>query len=132
PPPCSSPPPPSALKRVPVSSTARSSTHRTGEFAVPGSARDAYFDTPRPGRPRRYRGPASARPRARNCAGARSLASARPCDGRHTRLLRPPPTPPVPRLPRAATLPPSPLAPSTLRRTSRWLALVPTCHALTT
>ncbi|KAL1740078.1 hypothetical protein HDZ31DRAFT_18092, partial [Schizophyllum fasciatum] len=36
----------------PVLSTARSSTHRTGEFAVPGLARDAFFDVPRPSRPR--------------------------------------------------------------------------------
>ncbi|KAL1749703.1 hypothetical protein FB107DRAFT_225083, partial [Schizophyllum commune] len=32
----------------PVLSTARSSTHRTGEFAVLGSARDASIDAPRP------------------------------------------------------------------------------------
>ncbi|KAL1750072.1 hypothetical protein FB107DRAFT_224501, partial [Schizophyllum commune] len=32
----------------PALSTARSSTHRTGEFAVPGSARDAFLDAPRP------------------------------------------------------------------------------------
>ncbi|KAL1740274.1 hypothetical protein HDZ31DRAFT_47814 [Schizophyllum fasciatum] len=36
----------------PVLSTARSSTHRTGEFAVPGLARDAFFDVPRPSWPR--------------------------------------------------------------------------------
>ncbi|KAL1738750.1 hypothetical protein HDZ31DRAFT_50503, partial [Schizophyllum fasciatum] len=36
----------------PVLSTACSSTHRTGEFAVPGLARDAFFDVPRPSRPR--------------------------------------------------------------------------------
>ncbi|KAL1711528.1 hypothetical protein EV715DRAFT_182773, partial [Schizophyllum commune] len=46
------PSPPLASKRVPVSSTARSSTHRTGEFAVPGSARDAKFDAHRPSWPR--------------------------------------------------------------------------------
>ncbi|KAI3998267.1 hypothetical protein K525DRAFT_229970, partial [Schizophyllum commune Loenen D] len=50
-------------KRVPVSSTARSSTHRTGEFAVLGSARDAYIDAPRPSWPRSCRGP-----RALGCA----------------------------------------------------------------
>ncbi|KAL1750763.1 hypothetical protein FB107DRAFT_185380, partial [Schizophyllum commune] len=43
---------PLASKRVPVSSTARLSTHRTGEFAVLGSARDAYIDVPRPSWPR--------------------------------------------------------------------------------
>ncbi|KAI5886250.1 uncharacterized protein SCHCODRAFT_02517427, partial [Schizophyllum commune H4-8] len=46
-------PPPSVPKRVPVSSTARLSTHRTGEFAVLCSARDAYFDIPGSSRPRR-------------------------------------------------------------------------------
>ncbi|KAL1750134.1 hypothetical protein FB107DRAFT_169873, partial [Schizophyllum commune] len=35
-----------------VLSTARSSTHRTGEFAVLGSARGAHIDVPRPSRPR--------------------------------------------------------------------------------
>ncbi|KAL1685922.1 hypothetical protein GGG16DRAFT_65304, partial [Schizophyllum commune] len=47
---------PLASKRVPVSSTARLSTHRTGEFTVLGSARDAYIDVPRPSWPRRGRG----------------------------------------------------------------------------
>ncbi|KAI5888420.1 uncharacterized protein SCHCODRAFT_02513724, partial [Schizophyllum commune H4-8] len=32
----------------PVPSTARSSTHRTGKFAVLYSARDAFFESPRP------------------------------------------------------------------------------------
>ncbi|KAI5896031.1 uncharacterized protein SCHCODRAFT_02613804 [Schizophyllum commune H4-8] len=54
-PPRSSPSP--MPKRVPVSSTARSSTHRTGEFAVLGSARDAYIDAPRPSWLRSCRGP---------------------------------------------------------------------------
>ncbi|KAL1684390.1 hypothetical protein GGG16DRAFT_68396, partial [Schizophyllum commune] len=50
------PPPHPASERVPVSSTARLSTHRTGEFAVLGSARDAYFDIPGLSWPRRDRG----------------------------------------------------------------------------
>ncbi|KAL1749770.1 hypothetical protein FB107DRAFT_224960, partial [Schizophyllum commune] len=43
-------PPPIPLHRDarPVLGTARSSTHRTGEFAVLCLARDAFFDAPRP------------------------------------------------------------------------------------
>ncbi|KAL1724652.1 hypothetical protein EV714DRAFT_222641, partial [Schizophyllum commune] len=44
-------PPPLHRDARPVLSTARSSTHRTGEFAVLGSARDASFDVPRHPRP---------------------------------------------------------------------------------
>ncbi|KAI5821931.1 hypothetical protein K523DRAFT_190451, partial [Schizophyllum commune Tattone D] len=47
-------PPPIPLHRdaCPVPSTARSSTHRTGEFAVLGSARDTFLNITRPSRPR--------------------------------------------------------------------------------
>ncbi|KAI5822027.1 hypothetical protein K523DRAFT_197148, partial [Schizophyllum commune Tattone D] len=47
-------PPPNSPHRDarPMLSTARSSTHRTGEFAVLGSARDALLDIPGPSRPR--------------------------------------------------------------------------------
>ncbi|KAI5822001.1 hypothetical protein K523DRAFT_422250 [Schizophyllum commune Tattone D] len=40
--------PPPASKRAPASSTAHSSTHRTGKFAVLGSARDAHTHLLRP------------------------------------------------------------------------------------
>ncbi|KAL1749424.1 hypothetical protein FB107DRAFT_194379, partial [Schizophyllum commune] len=43
-----SPPIPLHRDARPVLSTARSSTHRTGEFAVLGSARDAFLDFPGP------------------------------------------------------------------------------------
>ncbi|KAL1684653.1 hypothetical protein GGG16DRAFT_21488, partial [Schizophyllum commune] len=47
-----SPPIPLHRDVRPVLSMARSSTHRTGEFAVLGSARDTSLDIPRPSWPR--------------------------------------------------------------------------------
>ncbi|KAL1676234.1 hypothetical protein EV122DRAFT_216817, partial [Schizophyllum commune] len=76
-----------------VLSTARSSPHRTGEFAVLGSARGAHIDVPRPSRPRWGGGLPSFGSGAHSRPGSRARADAPPCDSAicHTRALALPP-----------------------------------------
>ncbi|KAL1671803.1 hypothetical protein EV122DRAFT_225923, partial [Schizophyllum commune] len=92
----------------PVLSTARSSTHRTGEFAVLGSARGAQIDVPRPSRPRWGAGMPSFGSGAHSQPGSRARADAPPCDSAtcHTRALALSPSPTV------YWTPPSPQTPS--------------------
>ncbi|KAL1698325.1 hypothetical protein EV121DRAFT_218352, partial [Schizophyllum commune] len=79
-----------------VLSTARSSTHCTGEFAVLGSARGVHIDAPRSSWPRRDGGMPCVGSGGCSCLGSHALADAPPCDGAtcHTRtvFLPPPPT----------------------------------------
>ncbi|KAI5887801.1 uncharacterized protein SCHCODRAFT_02515569, partial [Schizophyllum commune H4-8] len=60
----------------PVLSTARLSTHCTGEFAVLGSARGAQIDVTRPSRPGQGAGMPSIGSGAYSCPGRRASADA--------------------------------------------------------